>query len=369
MASVGWAPALGASRPRSRLCERGRRGANFRRRSRPEGACSSSLKPEIQESLFELPPRVRAAEPLLAHVELAERLPKTVRLGTMSWSFEGWRGIVYSRDSDAKRLAQEGLEAYSAHPLLGAVEIDRSFYEPLPAAAFAHFAEQVPSEFRFVVKAHEQCTLLRYPDHARYGKKRGEANPYFLDPSYAIDAVVGPACEGLADKLGALLFQFPPQALGVPARFADNLTSFLSRLPRDAPCAVEVRNPELLTPAYGAALSQHGVMHCHNVWGAMPDVREQARQLPKTVRQRLVVRWLLRGSDTYEGARSRFLPFNQLREEDQTNRASIVDLVARAVSFDVPALVLVNNKAEGSAPLSVFRIAEALAARLAAPSS
>lgn len=323
-----------------------------------------SLKPEVQESLFELPPRVRAAEPSSADVSVAERLPTIVRLGTMSWSFAGWRGIVYSHDSDAKRLAPDGLGAYAAHPLLGAVEIDRSFYEPLTAAAFARFAEQVPATFRFVVKAHEQCTLLSYPNHARYGKKRGEKNAYFLDASYATDAVVGPVREGLADKLGALVFQFPPQALGESARFADALANFLSRLPRDVPCAVELRNPELLTPAYGAALSQHGVMHCHNVWGAMPDVREQARQLPKAVRKRLLVRWLMRAGDTYEGARSRFMPFNRLLEEAPATRASIADLVARAVSFDVPALVLVNNKAEGSAPLSVFRIAEAVVSRL-----
>ncbi|HET9931032.1 MAG TPA: DUF72 domain-containing protein [Polyangiaceae bacterium] len=321
------------------------------------------LKRTLQESLFELPPRVAPAEPRVEYAEIAERLPPTVRLGTMSWAFEGWRGIVYSSTSEAKRLSHEGLPAYSAHPLLRAVEIDRSFYEPLPAAAFTHFASQVPPDFRFVVKAHEETTLLRFPDHARYGKKRGTSNSRFLEASYATDQVVGPASEGLGEKLGTLLFQFPPQSLGEPRRFADALESFFAGLPRGIPYTVEIRNAELLTAAYGAALARSGVMHCHNVWGPMPDVREQARQLPRDVRQRLIVRWLLRPGDTYEGARSRFLPFNRLVEEDGTTRASIVELVARAVSFDVPTLVLVNNKAEGSAPLSLFRIAEALVAR------
>lgn len=326
----------------------------------------SRLERNPQESLFELPPRVAAAEPASEYAELAARLPPGVRLGTMSWSFEGWRGIVYSRDSDAKRLAPEGLAAYARHPLLRAVEIDRSFYEPLPAAAFSHFAAQVPSAFRFVVKAHEECTLWRFPDHARYGKKKSAANARFLDAAYATDAVVGPATEGLGQTLGSIVFQFPPQALGEPQRFSDSLHAFLSRLPTGVPYAVEIRNPELLTPGYGDALAATSVMHCHNVWGAMPDIREQARRLPKAVRQRLMVRWLLRPGDTYEGARSRFLPFDRLAEEDVTTRASIIELVARAVSFDVPALVLVNNKAEGSAPLSLFRIAEGLAKRLGA---
>ena len=281
----------------------------------------------------------------------------------MSWSFPGWRGIVYSSTSDGKRLADEGLAAYAAHPLLRCVEIDRSFYEPLPTAAFADFAQRTPEHFRFVVKAHEDLTLLRYPDHARYGKRRTLANPRFLDPSYASEVVIGPACEGLGDKLGALLFQFPPQALGEPLRFASALYGFLSRLPKGVSYAVEIRNAELLTSEYGRALAEHGAIHCHNVWGAMPDVRQQARLLPKAVRKLLLVRWLLRAGDSYETARSRLAPFDRLSEPDPATRESIVDLVSRAVQFDVPALVLINNKAEGCAPESAFRIAAALAER------
>lgn len=287
----------------------------------------------------------------------------------MSWSFEGWRGIVYSKESDAKRLAEEGLAAYAAHPLLRTVEIDRSFYEPLPSAAFRVYSEQTPVDFRFVVKAHEDCTLLRFPDHARYGKKRSERNSRFLDAAYAVDQVIGPVMEGVGAKLSALLFQFPPQALGEPGRFAEALQRFLAALPKGVGYAVEVRNAELLTPHYGAVLAQNDVLHCHNVWGAMPDVRQQARLLPKEVRKLLLVRWLLRRGDSYEGARSRFAPFDRLSEEDVGTRDAIADLVSRAVQFDVPSLVLVNNKAEGCAPQSIFRIAAALLARLDSGSS
>jgi uncharacterized protein YecE (DUF72 family) len=282
----------------------------------------------------------------------------------MSWSFEGWRGIVYSRESESKRLADEGLEAYAAHPLLRCVEIDRSFYEPLRNSAFQSFAERVPEQFRFVVKAHEDCTLLRFPEHARYGKRRLEENPRFLDPSYAADVVVGPAVEGLGAKLGVLLFQFPPQAFTHDVRFPDVLQRFLSRLPKGVPYAVEVRNAELLTAEYGRVLAENGVIHCHNIWGAMPEIHQQARQLPKAVRKLLLVRWLLRRGDSYEGARSRMAPFNRLSEPDPATRDSVAELVARAVQFDVPALVLVNNKAEGCAPASIFEIAAALAGRL-----
>ena len=89
------------------------------------------------------------------------------------------------------------MTAYGSNPLLRTVEIDRSFYEPLPERYFAQLTRQVPPDFRFLVKAHEDCTLPRFPRHARYGKKQGESNGRFLDASYAADAVVGPAVAGL----------------------------------------------------------------------------------------------------------------------------------------------------------------------------
>ena len=110
------------------------------------------------------------------------------------------------------RLADRGLPAYASHPLHRAVEIDRTYYEAPAAQFFRGLAEEVPDDFRFLVKAHEECTVFRFPTHARYGKRRGELNGRFLDAAYATDAVVGPTVEGLGDKAGPLLFQFPPAA-------------------------------------------------------------------------------------------------------------------------------------------------------------
>lgn len=319
---------------------------------------------EEQGRLFALEPRhVPAAPERAEHRELARKLPPGLRLGTMSWSFEGWRGLVYGADASPKLLAEGGLAAYAQHPLLGAVEINRSFYEPLPARHFQALAAQVPERFRFLVKAHEQCTLVRFPSHARYGKRQGDANERYLDAGYAANAVVAPAVEGLGDKLGALLFQFPPQHAGEPSEFAERLHRFLTALPRGVPYAVELRTPELLTERYARALESAGALHAHNVWGAMPSVLLQARLIPPAARRPLIVRWLMRRGDDYEGARSRFLPFKQLAEPDLPNRDAIATLVAKALAREVPAFVLINNKAEGCAPESAFELARAVAAR------
>ncbi len=84
---------------------------------------------------------------------LGRSLPRGAYLGTSSWAFPGWAGIVYDRPGAESALSRRGLAAYSRHPVLRAVGIDRTFYAPIGARDFAAYAEQVPPGFRFLVKA------------------------------------------------------------------------------------------------------------------------------------------------------------------------------------------------------------------------
>jgi uncharacterized protein YecE (DUF72 family) len=328
----------------------------------PEYEAPSMKGRDAQGELFELPPQKLAVAPSAeTHRELAARLPPGIRLGTMSWSYPGWKNVVYAGEGSTKELSERGLTAYVEHPLLGAVEIDRSYYDPLPAEAYRRYAEQVPDDFRFLVKAHEDAVVRRFPLHARYGKKRGASNARYLDASYVTEALVGPLFEGLGGKLGALLFQFPPELEFVePEAFAERLERFLSGLPRVARYAVEVRNPELLTSEYAAALVAAGGLHCHNLWTTMPPLAVQAKLIPPVARSPLIVRWLLRHGDPYGEASERFKPFDRLAGPDPQNRERVADLVARADAHGVPALVLVDNKAEGCAPLSIVELTRAI---------
>ena len=297
----------------------------------------------------------------------AEALPASIRLGTSSWSFPGWAGIVYDQVAGTQRLAREGLRAYAAHPLLGAVGVDRTYYRPVEAADLARYAEVVPDGFRFLVKAHEHCTTARFPDHPRHGARAGTENDRFLDPAYASDRVVGPAVEGLGDALGTILFQFPPQRTriaGEPAAFASRLHAFLAALPAGPRYAVEIRNPEWLTAGYADALADVGAVHCATVHPTMPGVAEQLRRTTATRGHGLVVRWMLGGDRTYEDARDRYAPFDRLVDEDRSSRREIASACLAAHRAGEEALVIVNNKAEGSSPLSVVRLAEQVVERL-----
>jgi len=319
-----------------------------------------------QRDLFALPPpEIRAAAFAPALAATAAALPAGVRLGTMSWNYPGWRGVVYARDAPLKSLSALGLTAFARHPLMRAVEIDRTYYEPLPADDLRAYADQVPEDFRFVVKAHDACVLARYPEHARYGGRRGAANALFLDAAHATDAVVGPVVEGLGGKLGAILFQFPPQDVGAGRGFAARLGAFLARLPKGPTYAVELRNADLVSEEYGDALAAAGAVHVHNVWSSMPAIVDQARRLPPATRRPLVVRWLFPRGDSYEEAGARYEPFSRLVDEDVGSRSAVAALVGRALAHDVSAIVTVDNKAEGCAPESVARLARAIASRRA----
>src|SRR5687767_7510687 len=112
-----------------------------------------------QLSLFEpapsaAPPPAPDPDPMPAIYDeaarIAARLPPGLHLGTSSWSFPGWHGIVYSARRSTDELAREGLVEYVRHPLLTTVGIDRSFYAPVPASDFVRYAAQLPEGFRCV---------------------------------------------------------------------------------------------------------------------------------------------------------------------------------------------------------------------------
>jgi uncharacterized protein YecE (DUF72 family) len=300
--------------------------------------------------------------------DVAGELPDGLFLGTSSWSFPGWKDIVWDRAHTEKALAREGLAAYAQHPLLNGVGVDRTHYGPLEAAAFAQYAEQVPDDFRFLVKAHEACTIHTWPKHARYGERRGQANAAYLDPDYATDVVVGPTVEGLGDRLFTLLFQFAPQdltRLGGPERFAEHLHRFLDALPKGPLYSVEVRNPQLLSDAYREALLAAGASHCLNAIAGMPTLREQVQRVQKAVGPAVVIRWMLRRAFSYEEAFQRYRPFTHIVDRDDETRAHVADIVLHGLATGRQAMVIANNKAEGCAPMTLLEAAHLIAERRA----
>ncbi|MCC8394130.1 DUF72 domain-containing protein [Paraburkholderia sp. MMS20-SJTR3] len=330
-------------------------------RPAPAPAPASSAPPKKRRTR-----EILAAPPSPELLALAAQLPPQIHLGTSTWSFPGWSGIVYGDDYSNSKLSREGLSAYGAHPLLKTVSIDRSFYQALTVTEYLRYAQQVPEHFRFIVKAPMTIT------DATVRAERGEPvslNPCFLNAQMAIDEFVTPCLEGLGAKAGALVFQFSPlpdQMLAQPAVFVERLGEFFGALPTlpDGSCyAVEIRDASLLTPRFIRMLKAAGVRYCVGIHARMPDPLRQAAALALLDGEPagpLIVRWSLHGGFKYEQAKAKYEPFSRLVDEDPATRASLAELAARYALAGQPVVIAVNNKAEGSAPLSCVKLAEAI---------
>jgi uncharacterized protein YecE (DUF72 family) len=290
---------------------------------------------------------------------IAGSLPANVRFGTSSWSFPGWAGIVYSRERSTSQLAREGLREYARHPLLRTVGIDRSYYAPIPVDDLRAYADQLPPGFPCCIKAPAGVTALTL------GPRLGgaDANPDFLSVDRLVDDLLAPLSVAFRDHTGPIILEFPPFARGrglAPAAFHDRLELFLERLPREFEYAIELRDRTLLTERYRALLRAHGIAHTYNYWSAMPMPVEQAAVVPPEEPPFSVVRLLLKPGTWYEDQREAFRPFDRLRAPDHGMRDDVATVAWRTLKRQKRVFILVNNKAEGSSPLTVMALARRL---------
>jgi uncharacterized protein YecE (DUF72 family) len=137
-------------------------------------------------------------------------------VGTSGWAYKEWKGSFYP----PKIPAEEMLQYYSAR--FPTVEVNNTFYRMPAERILAGWADQVPAEFRFVVKASRRIT-----HNNRLNDEDGSLG-YFLR-----------AVNPLGERLGPTLFQLPPNF----KKNVDRLRQFLTLLPRRWAAAMEFRHP------------------------------------------------------------------------------------------------------------------------------
>lgn len=294
---------------------------------------------------------------------LRERLPSRLRLGTSSWTFPGWAGLVYhKRYANQKVFLRDSLGEYAAHPLMRTVGIDRGYYTPVPREDLEAYARQLPNGFRAAMKVWQKVTMPGYPRHPRYGADAGKLNPSFLDPELFAEAVHEPVRAAFSEHMGPWIVEVPPSPTPLdPSWFCEKLDAFLDRAPRDFPYAVEIRDRKLLTPEYAKTLQRHGASHVFNYWSRMPSLSAQMRVEGLLEGPLLVSRLLLPPGGRYGELKEAYAPFDRIVSPQPEMRQDLVRLVQAALDRDKECYVLVNNKAEGSSPLTVRALAELLA--------
>jgi uncharacterized protein YecE (DUF72 family) len=151
--------------------------------------------------------------------------------GTSGYAYAEWKGSFYPEALPAREML-----AFYADSL-PAVEINNTFYRLPKKSVLAGWAVQVPDDFRFAIKASRRIThFKRLVDT--------ESETGFLLES----------CAALGAKLGALLFQLPPD---LPLDLG-RLERFLALLPAGTPAAFELRHPSWQIAAVDQLLAARG---------------------------------------------------------------------------------------------------------------
>ena len=156
-------------------------------------------------------------------------------VGTSGYSYKPWVGKFYPE----RLAAKEMLRFYAAR--LPAVEINNTFYRLPKESVLQSWAEQVPAEFRFVVKASQRIT------HVKRLKDAASETEYL----FRVATALGP-------NLGAMLFQLPPNL----RKDMERLKSFLSLLPKDRAASFEFRHPSWFDDEVFACLREYNCALC-----------------------------------------------------------------------------------------------------------
>jgi uncharacterized protein YecE (DUF72 family) len=138
-----------------------------------------------------------------------------IHVGTSGYGYKEWKGIFYPE----KISPHDMLRFYGER--FNTVEINYTFYHMPTVAGLSGWAEQVPDDFYFSLKAPQAIT------HLKLLKNVKEETKYFFRTMSV-----------LKNKSGPALFQLPGSFRANPAV----LEEFLSLIPANMTCAFEFRS-------------------------------------------------------------------------------------------------------------------------------
>ena len=292
-------------------------------------------------------------------------LSPLIRFGTSTWTYEGWQGQIYTRKYTKTAFTRECLGEfcqylYRGQPLFRTVGNDATFYRPPSANQLTRYLTQIPEDFQMCFKVWEELTIPTYAKHARYGSRAGQVNPNFLNADAFTKLVLQPYRDAqFGPNTGPFLFEF--QRHGMPAEeFIGKLDDFFGSVSAEFRYAVEIRNAGLLGPRYHDMLRAHGVAHVYNHWSYMPPLAEQHQRMKTMTAPFTVIRLLTPLKMTYEAAKKRAEPYDKIVGELPEMRKDTVSLIQEATAENRSTYILVNNRAEGNAPLTIQALIDRL---------
>lgn len=289
----------------------------------------------------------------------AELTRSGVFIGTSSWKYRGWLGMLYDESRYVyrgkfaeSRFKKNCLSEYAE--VFKTVCVDAAYYTFPTRAKLEAMAAQVPPDFQFAFKVTDEITIKKFPNLARFGHRAGQPNDHFLRADVFADGFLQP-CQAIRQNVGVLIFEFSrfyPSDYEHGREFVADLDQFLGQLPKGWPYAIEMRNHHWLQKEYFDCLSRHGVTHVFNSWDAMPPVSEQMTLPGGVTNSHLVAaRFLLKPGRKYEEAVKTFQPYDRVKEEYPEARQAGRKLIAegKQAGNQRKTFIYVNNRLEGNA--------------------
>ncbi|MFC2079477.1 DUF72 domain-containing protein [Candidatus Bipolaricaulota bacterium] len=287
-----------------------------------------------------------------------------VRIGTCSWNYPSWEGLIYESHDKTEYLAE-----YAKR--LNAVEIDRWFWSlfedpmkvrlPLEKDA-AVYRESVPDSFRFGVKAPNSVTLTHLYKQDRSSKTEPLVeNPHFLSHDLTVEFL--DRIKPLHEVLGPVMFQFEylnKKKMPSSAEFADRFGAFADDLPQGFMYAVETRNKDYVTREFYEFLLEHTLCPALVSGYWMPRISSLFAEHKELLCQFPVVVIRLMGEDRGEMEKATAKQWNRIVKPHDVELDKVSEMLLELRQADVTPFVFVNNHYEGSAPITIDRLMERL---------
>ena len=297
---------------------------------------------------------------MLPTLEVPETYARQLKIGTCSWKYDSWKGLVY--DPDKRYTPYDYLPDYARY--FNTVEIDQWFWSLFPAgiklpdpAVVRRYAESVPEWFTFSVKVPNSVTLTHH--YAKQPKssqhQANEPNPHFLDVgllSRFLDTL-----EPMHAKLGPVMFQFEylnKKKMPSLRVFLDTLAEFFAKAPKGFMYAIETRNPNYLHADLFDFLRTHHLGFVLLDGYYMPPISGVSAKVDIRTTNFSVIR--LHGPARAQIERQTGSTWNQIVAPRDRGLETTADLIRRNTEEGSTTHVNVNNHYEGSAPLTIHRL-------------
>ena len=303
---------------------------------------------------------------------LAGLADKGVFLGTSSWKYAGWRGMLYDEQRYMYRgkVAESRFEKNCLAEYAGVFKtvcVDAGYYRFPDSRYIESMVSQVPANFLFTFKVTDEITLKKFTNLPRFGHRAGKPNENFFNADLFASAFIKPF-EAYQSNVGMFIFEFSKfyatdYQLG--REFVADLDRFLGGIPKGWRYGVEIRNKHFLQPDYFATLARHGVAHVFNSWTDMPPVTEQLA-IPESITnpEFAGARFLLKPGRKYQDAVDLFSPYGEIKEPNPDARTAGAELIRRREAKQAirQLFLYVNNRLEGNALLTIMAMLEAAGA-------